>query len=217
MPSSVLFAGSSGPLTDALTTKADAAGETVVFADPAVSETVRSSSHVRVPWSPRSPLSARSLTTSVLNACGSLDRATVVIAPTRAEASLVATGISEIERYLDEQVRSVVYVVRELLRYMEGVGQGSVTLVLVEPADGASSALQALAGGAADAFAATVLEHYRESGPPVYGFVGSDVPEEVEGFAEFIVNEQQERAARIRGRMQRFGKRGAFRSLFRAN
>lgn len=217
MPSSALFAGSSGPLTDALTTKADAAGEMVVLADTAVSETDTSSSCVRVPWSPRSPLSARSLTTSVINACGSLDRATVVMAPARAESSLVTTGISEIERYLDEQVRACVYVVRELLRYMEEAGHGTLTLVLLEPSDGPSAALQSLAGGAVEAFATTVLEHYRESGPAVYGFVGSDLPEEADGFAEFIVNEQRERAARIRGRMQRFGKRGAFRSLFRGN
>ena len=217
MPSSALFAGSRGPLIDALTEQADASGETVILADTNISETDTSASYIRVPWAPRSPLSARAVTTACVNACGSLERATVVISPARGEASLTSAGISEIERYLDEEVRSFVYLVRELLSHMERSGQGWLTIVLLEPAEGTSTVFQSLAGGAAEAFVSTVLDHYRESGPPVFGFTGTDEQEDVSAFAQFIEAEQRDRGTRIRGRMQRFGKRGAFRSLFSGN
>lgn len=215
MSGTALFAGSTGPLADALTERARSAGEQVVVADPSIAETHSDSKAIRIPWNSRSALSARSLVIAAVNECGSLDRATIVISPQRGALSLVDTGITELERYLDNELRSVVYLVREMLSAFSERGQGELTVIIVEPNADSVAPLQSLVLGAVDAFLSTILEQYRESGPPVYGFAGPDSEEHIGEFADFVRGERLERGGKIRGRIQRFGKRGAFRSFFR--
>ncbi|MFP4644313.1 MAG: hypothetical protein ACLFM0_08150 [Spirochaetales bacterium] len=224
MSSTALFAGSFGPLLTTLMDNAAAAGEAVACADTQASTASWKSDRLHVPWSPRSPLSARSLTSACVNACGTVDRAVLVIAPARCGASLVDAGISEIERYLDDELRSVVYLSRELLRHLSaytptteaGPTAGSLIIAVAEPEDAVGESMRSLVYGAVGAFLSTLLDHYRESGPPVYGFIGPDSEEQAGAYASFIETECRERAGRIRGRLQRYGKRTALRSLFRS-
>ncbi len=224
MPSTVLFAGSSGPLLTTLMNNAANSGETVACADPGVNQPSWQSERLHLPWSPRSPLSARSLTTATVTASGSLDRAVLVTAPAPCAASLVDTGISDIERYLDEQLRSTVYLARELLRHLsaaspqnyEGPPAGSLIVAVAEPEESVGASMRSLVYGAVESFLSTLLDHYRESGPAVFGFIGPDSEEQAQAYATFIENECRERPAKIRGRLQRYGKRTALRSLFRS-
>ncbi|MFW5995342.1 MAG: hypothetical protein ACOCRN_04445 [Spirochaetia bacterium] len=254
MPSTVLFAGSSGPLLTTLMDDAAETGETVIRADPRVSEVSWESGRLHLPWSPRSPLSARALTTAGINACGSVDRAVLVAAPAACSASLVDTSISDIERYLDEQLRSMVYLSRELLRHLsaytvpanagsQGAGSthaapehaasqkaapehaasqkaapaaGSLIIAVAEPEEAVSESMRSLAYGAVEAFLSTLLDHYRESGPPVYGFIGPESGEQAGAYAAYINSECRDRPGKIRGRLQRYGKRTSLRSLFRS-
>ena len=243
MSSTALFAGSRGPFMDALIRRSLDAGERCVHAVPGLAESVSSDAPsgddssaaaehgdesagdssepgggtgvVCLPWGLRSALSARSLVTSVRNRLGSLDRATVVAAPAESAASIAGLSISEIERYIDGEVRSIVFLVRELLVQLAEDSAGGLTLVLLEPGGGVAAPMQSLAGGAIEGFFASVLEQYRESGPPVFGFVASGDGGDVEALADFVNAERTERASRNRGRLQRFGKRTGLRSLFR--
>ncbi len=224
MPRTALFAGSSGPLLTTLMDNAAEAGETVACADPDAAEPAWKSGRLHLPWSARSPLSSRSLTTAAVTASGSVDRAVIVVAPAHCGASLVDTGISEIERYLDEQLRSTVYLSRELLRHLSsytppddaGPSTGSLIIAVGEPEEAVGESMRSLVYGAVEAFVSTLLDHYRESGPPVYGFIGPDSEEHTGAYASFIEAECRERPGKIRGRLQRFGKRTALRSLFRS-
>ena len=175
----------------------------------------RESGVVYLPWGVRSPLSARSLLTSVRNRFGSLERATLVAAPAASAASIVALSFSDIERYFDAEVRSIVFLTRELLLQLPENSGGGLTLVLIEPDGGVATPMQSLASGAVEGFYASVLEQYRESGPPVSGFVASGEEGDVDVLADFVHGQRTGHASRNRGRLQRFGKRTGLRSLFR--
>ncbi len=170
---------------------------------------------VYLPWGLRSPLSARSLLSTVRNRFGSIDRATVVAAPAASAASIAALPFSEIERYIDEEVRSIVFLTRELLQQLPDSSDRGLTLVLVEPDGGGAVPMQSLASGAIGGFYASVLEQYRESGPPVFGFVVSADERDIDALVDFVYRERTGHTSRARGRLQRFGERTGLRSLFR--
>ncbi len=208
-----LFAGHMHPVTDELIRIVKSAGRNV-----AVASARHTSLHqpgegmLHVPWSPRSSLSAKAACTHVRNAFGSFDECVLTLSPEPCRGSLPELGISEMEQYMDETLRASLYFAREVLALFTAQSEGVLSLVLLDDPEAVYAPLEQMVRSGLAGFAESLVTQYRTGVPAVYASVGAPGPDQVEEFATFCRTERGERA---RGRVQRYGRRGALRGLFK--
>jgi len=157
-----------------------------------------------VAWNRRSPISARNLIVTALNALETIDEAYVLEPPCAPGRPLVATSSADIERALDD-AKGPVFLVRELLSYFAGRSAGMLALASGSSDDAAlPSALRECFRG----LATSVLSTPMAAGIVINGFqAAGSAPEE---FAQFIDKTLEEKARKISGHWFVLPEKGAF-------
>ncbi len=157
-----------------------------------------------VSWNRRSPVSARTVVLSVLNAFETLDEALIVEPPFPQAATLAEASSAEIERAFDD-AKGPVFLARELLSSFLARGGGVVSFVSGGPATGPveSAAREAFRG-----LAAALLASPGSSSIVANGFQRGSV--DSEEYAAFIDRTLEEKARKISGRWFSCPSRGGF-------
>ena len=154
-------------------------------------------------WNRRSPVSARSVVLSVLNAFGKLDEALILEPAAPGAAALGDVPSADIDRAFDD-AKGPMLLLREVMSTFARLGAGTVCFVSGGTAAGP---VQSAAREAFRGFAGALLS---SPGPGILanGFqAGTAGPEE---YAAFIDRTLEERARRIGGRWYTVPPRGGF-------
>ena len=213
MGKAVLVTEGDTPLGASLVRLFRAEGFSVVTTTPAGGEGLAAASgtdSVRVvPWNRRSPLSARNVLLSSLNAFDSLDEVFILEAPCVSANALHEAGSAEIERSFDE-AKGPVFLAREVLSYFPRRKRGLLALVSF-PSAGSDTAVQAAMREGFRGFATSIMAGYGAgggSGIIVNGFQSSGAG--VEEFARYIEHTLEEKARKISGHWFVCQPRGGF-------
>jgi NAD(P)-dependent dehydrogenase (short-subunit alcohol dehydrogenase family) len=155
-------------------------------------------------WNRRSPVSARTVVLSVLNAFETLDEALILEPPVPRGVPLTETASADIERAFDDS-KGPVFLAREVLGSFLSRGGGIVSFVSGGPSSGPveSAAREAFRG-----LAAALLSSPPNGAIVANGFQCSATdPEE---YAAFIDRTLEEKARKITGRWFSYPPRGGF-------
>jgi len=208
MPRTILVTEGDSPLGAALVRLLVARGHAVAAASDRVPQVAAAGSAVRIPfplsWNRRSPVSARTVVLSLLNAFETLDEALILEPPFSAGAPLHETASADIERAFDDS-KGPVFLARELLGSFLARGGGVVCFVSRGPATGPveSAAREAFRG-----LAAALMASPGSGAIVANGFqCGAVDPEE---YAAFIDRTLEEKARKITGRWFSCPARGGF-------
>jgi len=157
-----------------------------------------------VTWNRRSPLSARNLLLSVLNAFDGLDEAFILEPPSPFTRPLAEASSAEIEAAYDD-AKGPAFLAREVLGCFAERSSG--LLALVSPASSAGALASALREGFRG-LAGSLLSAPAPGGVVVNGFQAAG--EGPEDFAAFIDRTLDEKARRISGHWFVLQPRGGF-------
>ena len=166
-------------------------------------EAVESRNPLLLSWNRRSPVSARSVLLSVLNAFGSLDEAVVLEPPVAHGSTLVETASADIDRAMDD-AKGPLFLLREVLGAFSRTGSGTVSLVA------GGTATCPVESAAREAFRGlgTALLAAPGAGVVANGFqAGPAGPDE---YAAFIDRTLEEKGRKISGRWFAFPPRAGF-------
>jgi NAD(P)-dependent dehydrogenase (short-subunit alcohol dehydrogenase family) len=89
-------------------------------------------------WNPPSPISAKTLVLSAVNAMEHIDEAVLVCAPPSYRKKAEALSAPDIDSLIDNNIKGWFFLVRELVAAFEGRGRGTLSLVLA-PESGAGA------------------------------------------------------------------------------
>jgi NAD(P)-dependent dehydrogenase (short-subunit alcohol dehydrogenase family) len=201
MGKAVLVTEGDSPLGAALVRLFRAKGFSVATTTPAGADgaeqrAMRESEDARViPWNRRSPLSARNVLLSSLNAFEVLDEVFILEAPCPSANALPEAASAEIERSFDE-AKGPVFLAREVLSYFPRRRRGLLALVSF-PSAGSENAVQAAMREGFRGFASSLMAGQNGTGLIVNGFQSSGAG--VDEFAEFIDHTLEEKARKISG------------------
>ncbi|HUI69017.1 MAG TPA: hypothetical protein VL354_00765 [Spirochaetia bacterium] len=201
MGKTILVTEGDTPLGAALVRLIQAKGFSVVTTTPGGEETAQEAgasadgSALVVPWTRRSPLSARNVLLSTLNAFDSLDEAFILEAPCPSANQLPEAASVEIERSFDE-AKGPVFLAREVLAYFSQKKRGLLAMVSF-PSAGSDTAVQAAMREGFRGLASSLMSGSNGTGIVVNGFQSSGAG--VEEFAEYIDRTLEEKARRISG------------------
>lgn len=217
MGKAVLVTEGDTPLGAALVRLFCAKGISVVTTTPAGSEGAeqrvsRESDGVRVvAWNRRSPLSARNVLLSSLNAFDALDEVFILEAPCPSANALHEAASAEIERSFDE-AKGPLFLAREVLSYFPQRKRGLLGLVSF-PSAGSDTAVQAAMREGFRGFASSLMASYgagREVSVNGFQSLGAGVEE----FAGYIDQILEEKARKISGHWFVCQPRGGFLGVF---
>jgi hypothetical protein len=147
-----------------------------------------------VPWNRRSPLSARTVMLTAVNALEAVEEIVILEPPVAAAAQLPETGSAEIERAFDD-ARGPVFLAREALAYLLRRGSGVLCLVSGGPA---ASPLESAMRECFRGLCSSLLAGSASGGIVVNGFQSGGV--ELEEYGAFIDRTLEEKARKISGR-----------------
>jgi NAD(P)-dependent dehydrogenase (short-subunit alcohol dehydrogenase family) len=206
MPRTILVTEADTPLGAELVRLFVERGYSVAAAsEPSGSErdAVESRNPLALRWNRRSPLSARSVVLSVLNAFGTLDEAVILEPPSAGAAALGDLSSTDIDRAFDD-AKGPMLLLREVVATLARLGTGTVSFV---SGGAASGPVQSAAREAFRGLAGALLS---SPGPGliINGFqAGHAGPEE---YAAFVDRTLEEKARKISGRWFSFPPRGGF-------
>jgi NAD(P)-dependent dehydrogenase (short-subunit alcohol dehydrogenase family) len=181
-----------------------AAAASVGAATAGVASVGTPSNPLALAWNRRSPVSARNIVLSVLNAFETLDEALILEPPGPGGVPLTETASADIERAFDDS-KGPVFLAREVLGSFLARGGGVVSFVSGGPAAGPveSAAREAFRG-----LAGSLLASPPNGAIVTNGFqCGATDPEE---YAAFIDRTLEEKARKITGRWFSYPPRGGF-------
>ena len=201
MRKAVLVTEGDTPLGAALVRLFHAKGLSVMTTTPAGGESApqraigESDSFRVVPWTRRSPLSARNVLLSTLNAFDVLEEVFILEAPCPSANALPEATSAEIERSFDE-AKGPVFLAREVLGYFLQRKRGVLAMVSF-PSAGSETAVQAAMREGFRGFASSLMNSQNGTGIIVNGFQSSGIA--VDEFAEYIDRTLDEKARKISG------------------
>ena len=223
MPRTILVTEGDSLLGAALVRLFVARGYAVAAASAAVRPTATAAAPAGAPvrnpfmlrWNRRSPVSARTVVLSTLNALGALDEAVILEPPYPAGSLLQGSASADIERTFDD-VKGTVFLAREILVTLLGRGGGVMSFVSGGSAGGdAAGPVECAAREAFRGLASALLAAQGNGTLVANGFqCGTADPEE---YASFIDRTLEEKARKITGRWFTYQPRGGFLSRARTS
>jgi NAD(P)-dependent dehydrogenase (short-subunit alcohol dehydrogenase family) len=219
MSKGILLAGNESSLFTALGREASLRVKNYAAA-PISSNTVKQAAPKRddnellLEWNPASPVSARTLVLAAQNRLEQIDTALLVCVPPPYNHMPEELSHTEIDSFIDNNIKSWFFLVKELAAIFKSRGQGSGTLALVlsEVGAGSRSDVPDLPGSAVTAafraFAQGILAASQNAPYDVLGFSSAE-PGEDTAFAAHvfkILDEEKKNA----GKWHKYGKMGIF-------
>jgi NAD(P)-dependent dehydrogenase (short-subunit alcohol dehydrogenase family) len=205
MPRTILVTEGESPVGAALVQLFAARGYAVAAASDRVpSASSAAKRPLALAWNRRSPISARTLVLSVLNALETLDEAVILEPPSPAGVPLHEAASADIERAFDDS-KGPVFLARELLRTFLARGGGVVSFVC---GGAAAGPLESAAREAFRGLAAGILASPGSEAIVANGFQCGAV--DLREYAAFIDRTLEEKARKITGRWFSYPSRGGF-------
>ena len=166
---------------------------------------------IPVAWNPGSPLSGRTLIITAENRLGRISDAVLVCSPPAMYRTPEALTPSEIDNQINNQIKSWLYLIRELAIYFRAKGSGSIALIMPDT-NGSETQVDLLGASAAGSFRAVAQELLNSAAVEpfqIMGFSFSEAGQEKE-FAAWSCKIIEEGSKKNSGKWHKFGKFGLF-------
>jgi len=179
---------------------------------PAAGAQTAANRRIILEWNPASPVSAKALVLSAVNAMKHIDDAILVCVPPVCRKNVEDFSAEEINRFIDCNVKGWFFLVRELAAAFKARGKGTLSLALQESSANSGGDIPDLPGPAASSafhsFAQGILLSSFNASYDVMGFSSSE-PGEENAFAAFVFKIMEEEK-RNSGKWHKYGKIGLF-------
>lgn len=208
MKKSVLIAGKSSNLLEELANSYLTAGCNVAISSEEEEEREPEASEalLRFRLNRRSPLSNRSFILKTASHFGGIDEAVVVFSSEGENRPLHELPAASIESPIDNSVKGVFFILKELFSYFYKNGSGTLALVSYTYGLDALTPVDAAVHGSFGGVAESLFTYYKNEPININGFESSSG--EMRDFADFIRTTMQEKGAKSHGRWFRFADRG---------
>jgi len=137
-------------------------------------------------WNPGSPLSARTLLIAAENRLGQIDEAILVCSPLAVFRSAGELSPAEIEKHINEQIKSWLFIIRELSLVFKAQNDGTIALVapesgsekIIKGKDAPVDLLGLAASASFNALTQGLIASREEGSVRIMGFSGSNAGSE---------------------------------------
>ena len=153
-------------------------------------------------WNRRSLLSARNLVLQGLNTFGKIDKAILIHECRQDERSIHELSPTAIDRSIDESLKGIFFLLRELMSYFVRQGTGAVAMVHYSPGDYTKLPLDAAFSAAFHAATDSLCTLYQNEAITINGF--ECFRERPDDFGKFIRQSLAGRAASTKGKWYRY-------------
>ncbi len=154
-------------------------------------------------WNRRSLLSARNLVLQGLNTFGKIDKAILIHECRQDERSIHELSPTAIDRSIDESLKGIFFLLRELMSYFVRQGTGNLAMVHYSPGDYTKLPLDAAFSAAFRAATDSLCTLYQNEEITINGF--ECFRERPDDFGKFILQSLAGRAASTKGKCYRYG------------
>jgi hypothetical protein len=222
MTRGILIVGNESPVLNAVAAAARRRVETIVVAavpnklggPTTTAAQSPKSAEAALPWTPASPVSARTLVIGAENRLGKIDEALLVCAPPSIRRRPDQLVPAEIDMLADDLIKGWFMAARELAVVFRTRKAGTLALALSEAGlgggkDDAPDLFGAAAAAAFRAFAQGLLAASFKEPYRILGFSASEAGDD-DGFAEHIFKVLDENNKRDAGKWHKYGKGGLF-------
>ncbi len=161
-----------------------------------------------VPWTRQSPVSARNLILCGLNSFDTIDDAIIVHNLTKEMRTLHELPSAFIQEAIDAQLKSHVFLIKELISHFLKRKEGSLSLVVNREGAGVLSAIDSLLTSGFTALAASLFSVYQNEHLVINGF--DSISTDAEDYASFILSATSEKGRRNTGKWHTHAAKGGF-------
>ena len=156
-----------------------------------------------VPWNRSSVISTRTVIREGIRVFQKIDEAILVYSENKTNDQLLDFSTSEIDEEIDSTIKGVVYLTRELIKFISAEKESAISFVIVKKSQNRESSLGAGFRGFFRAFADGVLLENNN----LYRCAFTTAVSEMDSYAAFICNLMDERPEKANGQWLNFSER----------
>lgn len=161
-----------------------------------------------IPWNRRSPLSAKNVIMSALEENENLDEALVLFPEVAINKPFHETPSAEIEWAVDLQLKSNLFITKEIIYSMQKKGSGTLSLIHFLPGTEILPPLDALGSGAFTSLIKSLFTFYQNEAISINGYFSSST--EAGNYAEFIFKNATDSQKSTHGKFYKFADKNVF-------
>ncbi len=210
MRKSILIAGQNKllekPLTEIFLNK----GYSVIITSAAEDEVNKKELHT-ILWNMRSPLSAKNVVLNAASIVEKIDEALVLFSPAKIIKPFHETSAAEIERSVDFQLKSNLFIMKEIIAYFQKQGRGTLSLVHHLPGTEILPPMDALGAGSFTGLVKSLFTFYQNEQVSINAYLSSS--SETEEYSDFIFRTISERQKPVHGKFYKFSEKNVLSAL----
>ena len=178
-------------------------GYSVVAAIPGSEQQKKGKGSRTVLWNTRSPLSAKNVVLEAAAPEGIINEAVVLFESPKVLKPFHEISAADIEQSIDYQIKSNLFIIKEILRYFQNSGSES-TLSLVNYQGGIDvlPPLEALSSGGFDSFVKALFTFYQNEKLSINGYFCASA--DLKEYSEFVFKTITERNRPVHGKFYKF-------------
>jgi NAD(P)-dependent dehydrogenase (short-subunit alcohol dehydrogenase family) len=162
-------------------------------------------------WNRRSPLAAKNVLISGINHFGGIDEAIIIFPMDGENRPLHELPSAAIEAAIDGQIKSQLFMIKEVLSYFQREGSGQISLIRYDAGSETLPPLDALASGSFRSLTRTLFSFYQNEVVQINGFESTSADRK--GFVDFIIKTLEEKARGNHGKVYRYNDKGVLGSI----
>ncbi len=164
-------------------------------------------------WNRRSPLAAKNVLLSGINQFGGIDEAIIIFPMDGENRPLHALPAAAIEASVDGQIKSQLFMIKEVLNYFQRERKGQLSLVRHDEGSETLPPLDAVCSGSFRSLSKSLFTFYQNEAVQINSFESASSDSKL--FVDFIIKTLDEKARDNHGKLYRFSDRGMLSSLTR--
>ncbi|WP_020611136.1 SDR family NAD(P)-dependent oxidoreductase [Sediminispirochaeta bajacaliforniensis] len=164
-------------------------------------------------WNRRSPLAAKNVLLGGINHFGGIDEAIIIFPVDGENRPLHELPSAAIEAAVDGQIKSQLFMVKEVLAYFQKEKSGQLSLVRHNEGAEVLPPLDAVCSGSFQALSRSLFTFYQNEEVRINSFESSTG--DTKGFVDFFIKTLDEKARDQHGKMYRFHDKGVLGALGR--
>lgn len=164
-------------------------------------------------WNRRSPLAAKNVLLSGINEFGGIDEAIIIFPMDGENRPLHALPAAAIEAAVDGQIKSQLFMIKEVLGYFQREKRGQLSLVRQDAGSETLPPLDAVCSGSFRTLSSSLFTFYQNEPVMINSF--ESVTGDGKAFVDFIVRSLEEKARGSHGKRYTYSDKGMLASLGR--
>lgn len=162
-------------------------------------------------WNRRSPLAAKNVLLNGLNRFEGIDEAIIIFPPDGENRPLHETPAAAIEAAIDGQVKSQLFMIKEVLNYFQRENRGRLYLLRQNQGSDTPPPLDAVSTGSFHALSRSLFSFYQNEEVSINAFETDSA--DCKAFISFIKKTLEEKGRECHGKVFRYSEKGVLGNL----